>query len=96
MDSLSTWKATDNGLNVPDKPLPYVKVCKLASHKYKVVLTNAGGGHSAPYPVVNVSEVSDPRQAESLINNLELNHEVKTRYEIIFNLNHPRGKIIDD
>ncbi len=96
VDSLSTWKATDNGLNVPDKTLPYVKMCRLNSGKYKVILTNAGGGHSSPYPVVNVSEISDPRHAKSLISNLELNHEMRNRYEIIFNLEYPKGKIIDE
>jgi hypothetical protein len=96
VDSLSTWKTTENDLNVPDQPLPYVKLCAIPSGKYKVVLTNAGGGYSAPYPVVNVIEVSDRKKPKTLIRNLSLDHVVKNRYEIIFSKDFPKGRIIDE
>jgi hypothetical protein len=96
VDTLSTWRATKDELNVPDKPLPYVKLCKITSGKFKVVLTNAGGGYTAPHPVVNVTEVTDPVNPKSLINNLHLDHVVKNRYEIVFSKEHPDGLILDE
>jgi hypothetical protein len=96
VDKLSTWRHTENDLNVPDKPLPYVKTCKIRGGRYRVVLTNAGGGYSAPYPVVNVSEISAPGKPRVLIRNLELKDVVRNRYEIIFSAKHPDGQIIDE
>jgi hypothetical protein len=95
VDTLSTWRTTENQLNVPDKPLPYVKICQIPTGKYKVVLTNAGGGYTAPHPVVNVTETSDPKNPKTLINNLHL-HGVKNRNEIIFSKENPEGLIIDE
>lgn len=96
VDTLSTWKTTDDGLNVPDKPLPYIKVCETSSGKYKVVLTNAGGGYSAPYPVVTVFEISNPSFPKILIENMSLNFVVENRYEIVFSKENPIGLIINE
>ncbi|MGB7543312.1 MAG: hypothetical protein WBM28_15020 [Burkholderiales bacterium] len=96
VDNLSTWKRTANDLNVPDKPLPHTEVCKIPSGEYKVILTNAGGGYSAPYPVVNVTEITNPKAPRVLVKNLHLDHVVKNRYEIIFSKDHPEGLIIDE
>ena len=96
VDTLSTWRTTENDLNVPDKPLPYVKVCAIPSGKYRVVLTNTGGGYSAPYPVVNVTEVTNPQKPKILIHDLYLDRVVKNRYEIVFSKSHPNGQIIDE
>lgn len=95
VDTLSTWRSTENHLNVPDKPLPYVKICQIPSRKYKIVLTNAGGGYVAPHPVVNVTEISDPKNPRILINNLHLGG-VKNRNEIVFSKENPDGLIIDE
>jgi hypothetical protein len=96
VDKLSTWKHTSDDLNVPDKPKPYVKVCKIPAGKYRVTLTNAGGGYSAPYPVVNVVEISNPKVPTPLIADLALDNAVKNRYEIVFSTQHPKGQIIDE
>jgi hypothetical protein len=96
VDSLSTWKTTKEELNIPDKPRPYVKVCKIPSGKYKVILTNAGGGYSAPYAVVNVLEISNPKKPTVLIKELHLDQVVENRYEIIFSKEHPEGIIINE
>ena len=96
VDTLSTWRTTENDLNVPDEPRPYEKICAIPSGTYKVVLTNAGGGYSAPFPVVNVTEISDPRKPKVLIHNLGLPDVVKNRYEIIFSRKHPNGQVIDE
>ena len=97
VDKLSTWKHTPDELNVPDKPLPHVTICNIPAGKYRVVLTNAGGGYSAPYPVVNVQEISDPKHPKVLIRNvvLEESHMYK-RYEIIFSSKYPKGHIIKE
>jgi len=62
-----------------------------------VVLTNAGGGYSAPYPVINVREISNPKQPVVLIRDLALDksYEYK-RYEILFSRKYPKGKIIEE
>ena len=99
VDTLSTWRSVGekgNELNVPDKPLPYVKVCSIPTGTYKVILTNAGGGYSAPYPVVNVIEISNSKKPKSLFHNLELSRGVNNRYEIVFSKEHPTGLIIDE
>jgi hypothetical protein len=96
VDQLSTWKRTSNDLNVPDKPKPYVNVCAIPWGKYRVTLTNAGGGYSAPYPVVNVVEISDPSAPKSLITDLHLNHIARSRYEIVFSRQHPNGKVVEE
>lgn len=96
VDKLSTWKHTSDDLNVPDKPRPYVKVCKIPAGTYKVTLTSAGGGYSAPYPVVNVAEISNPKMPKRLITALELDQVVKNRYEIVFSAKTPEGQIIDE
>lgn len=96
VDKLSTWKHTSNDLNVPDKPKPYVKVCKIPAGKYRVTLTNAGGGYSAPYAVVNVVEISNPKVPIRLITELHLDQVVKSRYEIVFSTKYPKGQIIDE
>jgi hypothetical protein len=97
VDTLSTWRRTSNDLNVPDKPLPRVTICNIHAGKYQVVLTNAGGGYSAPYPVVNVREISDPKQPKVLFRDVELDksYEYK-RYEIVFSSRYPKGQIIDE
>jgi hypothetical protein len=96
VDTLSTWKTTANELNVPDKPLPHIEICKIPSGKYKVTLTNAGGGYSAPYAVVNVVEITNPQKPMVLIDNLHLNQILKKRYEIVFSKDHPEGLIINE
>ena len=96
VDTLSTWKHTSDDLNVPDKPRPYVKVCKTPAGKYKVTLTNTGGGYSAPYPVINVLEISNPKAPKRLITNLHLDQVVNKRYEIIFSKQYPKGQIIEE
>ncbi len=97
VDKLSTWRRTPEELNVPDKPLPHVTICKIPAGKYRVTLTNAGGGYSAPYPVVNVQEISDSKHPKVLIRNLALEKSYKyKRYEIIFSSKYPKGqKIIE-
>jgi len=96
VDNLSTWKHTSDDLNVPDKPKPYIKVCKIPAGNYKVTLTNAGGGYSAPYPVVNVLEISNLKLLIPLITDLALDQVVKNRYEIVFSTQYPRGHIINE
>jgi hypothetical protein len=98
VDKLSTWRRTPEELNVPDKPLPHVTICKIPAGKYRVTLTNAGGGYSAPYPVVNVQEISDSKHPKVLIRNLALEKSYKyKRYEIIFSSKYPKGqKIIEE
>lgn len=96
VDTLSTWRRTDNDLKVPDKPLPYVQVCKIPSGKYQVTLTNAGGGYTAPYPVVHVVEISNPAKPKILIDHLELAEIVNIKQEIVFSRNHPNGLIINE
>jgi hypothetical protein len=97
VDHLSTWKRTENDLNVPDKPLPHVTNCTIPAGTYRVVLTNTGGGYSAPHPVVNVLDLSKPKAPRVLIRDLELNdsHNYK-RYEIVFSSKYPRGRIIEE
>jgi hypothetical protein len=97
VDTLSTWKSTPDDLNVPDQPIPNVTVCKIPAGKYRVVLTNAGGGYSAPYPVVNVLEITNPKRPKFLIRNLALNksYEYK-RYEIHFSSKYPIGHIVEE
>ena len=95
VDKLSTWRRTENDLNVPDKPLPHVTDCAISSGKYRVILTNAGGGYSAPHPVINVLEVSVPDQPRILIRDLNLEDSSDyQRYEILFSSAYPRGRII--
>ena len=97
VDTLSTWRRTPNDLNVPDKPLPRITTCTIPAGKYRVVLTNAGGGYSAPYPVVNVREISDPKQPKVLFQDLALDNSYEyKRYEILFSSEHPRGRIIEE
>jgi len=96
VDKLSTWKTTADELNIPDKSLPYIKVCTIPSGKYKIILTNAGGGYSAPYPVVNVSEISDLKNQKILIANLSLRDVVENKNEIIFSSEYPKGKVINE
>lgn len=97
VDKLSTWKRTPDDLNVPDKPLPHVTTCNTSAGKYQVVLTNAGGGYSAPYPVINVREISNPKQPAVFIRDLALDksYEYK-RYEILFSRKYPKGQIIEE
>jgi uncharacterized protein YecT (DUF1311 family) len=97
VDKLSTWRRTENDLNVPDKPRPHVTVCKIPSGRYRVTLTNAGGGYSAPFPVINVHEISNPNQQKVLIHNLALtdSHEYQ-RIELVFSTAYPRGRIIKE
>ena len=95
VDKLSTWKRTENDLNVPDEPRPHVADCTIPSGKYRVILTNAGGGYSAPYPVINVRELSDAEQPKVLIRNLSLEHSSQyRRYEIVFSSAYPQGQVI--
>ena len=97
VDKLSTWKRTDQDLRVPDKPLPHVTICRIPAGKYRVVLTNAGGGYSAPYPVINVQEISDPKHPKTLIKDISLEDSYKyKRYEIIFSSKYPKGNIIKE
>jgi hypothetical protein len=96
VDKLSTWKTTPDDLNVPDKPLPHVTVCSTAAGKYRVTLTNAGGGYSAPYPIVNVREISNPQRPKVLFRNLSLERSYDyEHYEILFSRKHPKGRIVE-
>lgn len=95
VDKLSTWRHTEDGLNIPDKPLPHIEICKIPSGKYKVILTNAGGGYSAPYPVVNVLEISNPKKPKLLIDNLAL-PDVVEKQEIAFSRENPNGLVINE
>jgi hypothetical protein len=97
VDNLSTWRTTEKDLNVPDKPLPHISICVIPSGKYRVVLTNAGGGWSAPYPVVNVQEISDPDRPRELIHDLKLDKSSEfKRYEIVFSPENASGKVIQE
>lgn len=97
VDKLSTWKHTSNDLNVPDQSRPHVTVCNIPAGKYRVVLTNTGGGYAAPYPVVNVNEITSPKRPKILIHNLALDksYEYK-RYEIVFSSKYPKGHFIEE
>jgi len=97
VDNLSTWKHTSNDLNVPDKPLPHVTVCNIPAGKYRVALTNAGGGYSAPYPVVNVREETNPKRPKVVIRNLALDKSYEYQhYEIVFSSKFPKGNFIEE
>jgi hypothetical protein len=97
VNDLSTYRMTEEDLRVPDKDLPHVETCRIPSGSYEVVLTNAGGRWSAPFPIVNVTEVTNSTQPESLIKHLSLedSYEYK-KYEIIFSAESPKGKIIKE
>jgi hypothetical protein len=97
VDKLSTWKHTPNDLNVPDKPRPHVTICSTTAGKYRAALTNAGGGYSAPYPVVNVREISNPKRPTVLIRDLALERSYEYKhYEIIFSSEYPKGHIVEE
>jgi len=97
VDTLSTWRRTSEELNVPDMALPQVTVCNIPAGKYRVVLTNGGGGYSAPYPVVNVQEISDPEVPRDIIRNLALDKSFQyKRYEILFSSDYPAGRMIKE
>jgi len=97
VDKLSTWKRTPDELNVPDKPLPNISTCSTASGKYRVILTNAGGGYSAPYPVINVREISKPKLPVVLIKDFALDKSQEYKqFEILFNRENPRGRTIEE
>jgi hypothetical protein len=93
VNKLSTWRETPDFLNVPDKPLPHVTLCSLPAGTYRVTLTNAGGGYSAPYPVINVEQVVP--QAKALIRDHSLEDSWRyERFEIVFSSEFPEGRII--
>lgn len=99
VDKLSTWRHTESGLNVPDKPLPYETVCSIPSGKYKIFLTNKSIGSSAgwwpPVPVLSISEISDIQNPVVLFRDIELSEFPQKHVRILFSEKYPRGAQFD-
>jgi hypothetical protein len=100
VDQLSTWRHTQNDLNVPDKPLPLETVCSIPSGKYKIILNNRAIGSSAgwwpPVPVVDISEISNPRNPVVLFKDIELSEFPQKHVKIIISKKYPHGIQIDN
>lgn len=73
VDNLSTWKQTADGMyNVPDKPLPFKKICGVGLRTYQIVVTNRpNDDYTTPYPVVDIIDVTDRKKPVHLFKNEE-------------------------
>jgi hypothetical protein len=95
VDKLSTWRHTANDLNVPDKPLPYKKVCKVGTRTYSIVLNNAStGGYSPPNPVVSIIDITIPNKPDVLIDKFELTDMPEEETKFIVSKKYPKGIFI--
>lgn len=97
VDKLSTWKHTNDDLNVPDKPQPYKRTCKLQTGRYAITLTNQStGGYSPPDPVINITRITSDHKSERLFKDLELTEMPNKETEIVISGKYPTGQLIKE
>jgi hypothetical protein len=95
VDNLSTWRHTADDLNVPDKPLPHKKVCKVSSRTYSIILNNASiGGYSPPDPVVSITDITNPKKPDRLVDKFELTDMPEEETKFVISKEHPKGMFI--
>jgi hypothetical protein len=96
VDKLSTW-ITRNDLNFPDQPLPHKVVCELGRRKYQIVLTNGPTrGYSPPDPVVNITDITNPRSPDRLFVDFALARMPVGETKFVVSKREPRGVFIRD
>ncbi|WP_223469102.1 hypothetical protein [Massilia soli] len=97
VDKLSTWRTTEDDLNVPDKPLPHRRECKMGGKKYSIVLTNqSNGGYSPPVPVVNITNTTNPRRPIRIVSECALYDMPEGETKIVLSISHPQGQFFRD
>ncbi|WP_157572358.1 hypothetical protein [Nevskia soli] len=95
VDKLSTWRHTNNDLNVPDKPLPYKRKCRLRSGIYEIVLTNqVTDGYSPPNPVITIKRNTPDHRSKYLFKDLVLSEMPKETTMIVISKEFPGGNFI--
>jgi len=97
VDKLSTWRHTSDDLNVPDRPQPYRRTCKLPTGIYSITLTNQStGGYSPPDPVINITRSTSEHHSERLFKDLVLTEMPQAVTKIVISVECPNGRLIKE